>query len=146
MCSRLVVSGSLREYMPVSRNENTNITEEAEVHFPASVHVLWPVSGDHFSEGTVGHSISQGFAHRGGGCRLPCPRLRPFQALFFGSQARHQQLLIFVQQDFKRGQDALPSFCLGFYVVESTLHSGRCLETELKGDPHLGRGSFRLLC
>ena len=49
------------------------------------------------------------------------------------------------QYDLKMDWDTLPSFCIRCYILESTLHGGDCLETELKGDTNSGRGSFRLL-
>ena len=49
------------------------------------------------------------------------------------------------QYDLKMDGDSLPLFCIGFYILESILHGGGCLETKLKGDTNSGRGSFRLL-
>ena len=80
MFSHHLLSSNLRERIPVSRDENTNITEEANVHFPPLSHVLGAVSSD-LQEGDH-ESLSQpGFLVTEEGCGLkgsvlhPCPCL-----------------------------------------------------------------------
>lgn len=93
--SYLLLSNNLRECIPVSGNENANVTEEADVRFPLN-HVLWAVSDDYFSNDQ--ESLHQpAFRSRGGGCGWSAVHPNQALVLHFVSKASAIACLYLVQ-------------------------------------------------